>query len=205
MNLHNDGTNVHQVAEGRVLSVELVKNVVRGKEVFPAQFVMDGNPPQRHEVGTVTVSADLEASFVAVVERSNPGTDPLAPNAPITGAGIHQLAEGASDYSRKIRRLQRRLDRQHRTGSPDCFHPDGTHKTECRWRNRSKNARRTQSAIAEMHRRLAAYRKTARGTMVTRWLSVGPDLHLEKLVAAPSRSAPASPTPSAWSPAPTHT
>jgi len=170
-----------QVAEGRVLSVRLVKNVVRGKSTFRAQFVMDGNPPQRHEVGTGRVSIDLGPSFVAVVERANPGSDPLASDTPITGAGIRQLAEGASDYSRKIRRLQRKLDRQHRAGSPDCFRPDGTHKTGCEWRDRSKNARQTQSAIAEIHRRLAAYRKTTHGTMVTGWLSVGPYLHLEKL------------------------
>jgi len=172
---------LRQVDEGRVLSVRLVKNMVRGKEVFRAQFVMDGNPPQRHEVGTGTVSIDLGPSFVAVVERSNPGTGPLAPDAPITRAGIHQLAEGAADYTRSVRRLQRKLDRQHRAGSPDCFRPDGTHKVECRWRNRSKNARQTQSAIAEIHRRLAAYRKTTHGAMVTEWLSVGPHLHLEKL------------------------
>lgn len=170
-----------QVAEGKVLSVRLVRNTVRGKEVFRAQFVMDGDPPQRHEVGTGTVSIDLGPSFVAVVERSNPGTDPLAPDAPITGAGIRQLAEGASDYTRTIRRLQRRLDRQHRAGSPGCFRPDGTHRDGCQWRERSKNARQTQSAIAETHRRLAAYRKTAHGTMVTEWLSVGSRLHLEKL------------------------
>jgi len=172
---------LRQVAEGKVLSVRLVKNMVRGKEVFRAQFVMDGNPPQRHEIGTGTVSIDLGPSFVAVVERSNPGTDPPAPDAPVTRAGIYQLAEGACDYTRTIRRLQRKLDRQHRAGSPACFHPDGTHKTVCGWRKRSKNARQTQRAIAEIHRRLAAYRKTAHGAMVTEWLSVGPHLHLEKL------------------------
>jgi hypothetical protein len=172
---------IRQVAEGSVLSVRLVKNVVRGKEVFRAQFVMDGNPPQRHEVGTGTVSIDLGPSFVAVVERSNPGTDPLALDTPITGAGIRQLAEGAADYTRNVRRLQRKLGRQHRAGSPDCFRQDGTHKAECRWRDRSKNARQTQSSIAELHRRLAAYRKTVHGTMVTGWLFVGPHLHLEKL------------------------
>lgn len=118
---------------------------------------------------------------MAVVELANPGTDSLAPDAPVTGAGTHQLAEGAPDYTREIRRLQRKLDRQHRAGSPDCFRQDGTHKTRCRWRDRSKNARQTQNSIAEIHRRLAAYRKTSHGTMVTEWLSVGPRLHPEKL------------------------
>lgn len=170
-----------QVAEGRVLSVRLVKNMIRGKNTFRAQFVMEGNPPPRHEVGTGAVSIDLGPSFVAVVGRFNPGTDPLAADTPVTSAAIDQLAEGATGYTRKVRRLQRRLDRQHRAGSPDCFRPDGTHMAECRWRVRSKNARQTQAAIAEIHRRLAAYRKTAHGTMVTQWLSVGPHLRTEKL------------------------
>lgn len=167
-----------QVAEGNVLSVRLVKTMVRGKSTFRAQFVMDGNPPQRHETGTGTVSIDLGPSSVAVVERSSPGADPFAP---VTGAAICQLAEGVSDYAREIRRLQRKLDRQHRAGSPECFRPDGTHKAGCKWRNRSKNARQTQSTITELHRRLAAYRKTAHGTMVTKWLSAGIHLHTEKL------------------------
>jgi len=172
---------ITQVAEGKVLSVRLVKTMVRGKSTFRAQFVMDENPAQRHEIGTGIVSIDLGPSFVAVVERSNQYTDPLAPDAPISRAGIHQLAEGASDYTREVRQLQRKLDRQHRAGSPDCFRSDGTHKTRCEWRERSKNARQTESAIVEIHRRLAAYRKTSHGTMVTGWLSVGPYLHLEKL------------------------
>ena len=139
---------------------------------------MDGKPPQRHEIGTGTVSIDLGPSFVAVVERCNRGTESPSP---ITGAAIRQLAEGISDYTREIRRLQRKLDRQHRAGSPECFRPSGTHKAGCKWRNRSNNARQTESAIAELHRRLAAYRKTAHGTLVTEWLSVGVDLHAEKL------------------------
>ncbi len=168
-----------QVAEGRVRSIRLVKSMVRGKNTFRAQFVMEGHPPKRHEVGDGTVSIDLGPSFVAVVERPSSNTHSL--EAPVTGAAIHQLAEGAGDYTREIRRLQRKLDRQHRAGSPDCFRQDGTHKTVCEWRNRSKNARQTQSSIAEIHRRLAAYRKTAHGTMVTEWLSVGKHFHAEKL------------------------
>jgi len=152
------------------LTGHLVEQVVG---LGPAVLV-DQLTQQRHEVGAGTVSIDLGPSFVAVVEWPNPGRDPLAPDAPITGAGIRQLAEGAYDYSRKIRRLQRKLDRQHRAGSPDCFRSDGTHNAECRWRDQSKNARQTQSTIAEIHRRLAAYRKTAHGAMITEWLSVGP-------------------------------
>ena len=118
---------------------------------------------------------------MAVAERSSPGTDPLFPDAPVAGAGIHQLAQGVGDCARETRLLQRKLDRQHQVGSPNRFRPDGTHKTRCEWRNRSKNARQTESAIAEIHRRLAAYGKTAFGTAVTEWLSVGIHLHTEKL------------------------
>ena len=172
---------VAQVSEGHVRFVRLVRTPIRGKDTFRAQFVMNGNPPVRHEIGSGTVSIDLGPSFVAVVERTNLATDPIPLDAPVTGASIHQLALGVGDYAREIRILMRKLDRQHRHGSPCCFRINGTHKNRCEWQNRSKNARQTQSAITEIHRQLAGYRKTAHGTMVSEWLSVGPHLHLEKL------------------------
>ncbi|MDA8269833.1 MAG: hypothetical protein M0Z39_00275 [Actinomycetota bacterium] len=105
-----------QVAKGNVLSVRLVKMMVRAKNAFRAQFVMDGNPPEGHEIGTGAISIDLGPSFVAVAERSSPGTDQLFPDAPVTGAGIHQLAQGVGDCVRETRLVQRKLDRQHQVG-----------------------------------------------------------------------------------------
>jgi len=48
-------------------------------------------------------------------------------------------------------RLQRKLDRQHRTGSPRCFGPDGQHITgHCYWNDRSKRSRETQRQLQKL-------------------------------------------------------
>jgi putative transposase len=80
-----------------------------------------------------------------------------------------------------LRRQQRRLDRQHRTGSADCFDRDGTHKSgQCGWQ-RSRAATRTAIGAAELHRRLAEHRRTLHGALANRLLSYGADIACEKL------------------------
>jgi hypothetical protein len=81
----------------------------------------------------------------------------------------------------RLRRAQRHLDRQHRAGSPGCFHPDGTHKPgRCDWQ-RSRAAKRTTTGVAEQHRRLAEHRKTLHGALANRLFTHGADVACEKL------------------------
>ena len=80
-----------------------------------------------------------------------------------------------------LRRAQRHLDRQHRTGSSGCFRPDGTHQRgACDWQ-RSNTAKQTTTRLAELHRRLAQHRKTLHGALGNRLLAHGADIACEKL------------------------
>jgi len=82
----------------------------------------------------------------------------------------------------ELRRLQRRLDRQHRAGSPACFDEQGRHtKGGCRWQVRSKRARRTQTYLVEAHRRITEHRKSLHGNLANRILGQGRIIHTEKL------------------------
>ena len=81
----------------------------------------------------------------------------------------------------RLRRRQRHLDRQHRAGSPRCFHPDGTHKSgRCDWQ-RSRAATQTITSVGEQHRRLAEHRKTLHGGLANRLLAHGADIACEKI------------------------
>jgi hypothetical protein len=81
----------------------------------------------------------------------------------------------------RLRRAQRRLDRQHRAGSPACFGLDGVHKPgRCAWQRRN-TANQTITKVAELHRRLAEHRKTLHGALANRLLAHGPDIACEKL------------------------
>ena len=85
-----------------------------------------------------------------------------------TDVGIAHLAAFSDGYvvenprperqvRQKINRYQRRMDRQHRTVSPACFNPDGTHIADrCLWRVRSKD---TQAKLKRAHAKAANIRK----------------------------------------------
>lgn len=161
------------IVAGKVLSTRIVRTVIAGRDTYRMQLVCDGQPTRRHPVGDGRVSFDLGPSEIAVsVQRSDR-----------TWMGwIEPLADRIRLNTVRLRRRQRRLDRQHRAGSPGCFRADGTHKTGgCDWRQRSRTAKRTTTDVAEEHRRLAQHRKTLHGGLANRLLAHGADVACEKL------------------------
>jgi putative transposase len=160
------------IAAGKVLSTRIVRTVINGRETYRIQLVCDGYPTRRHPVGDGRVSFDLGPGEVAVaVERSDRTW---------TGS-IEPLADRIRLNTARLRRQQRRLDRQHRAGSPDCFHPDGTHQPgRCDWA-RSSAAKHTTTGVTEQYRRQAEHRKTLHGALANRLFGHGADIACEKL------------------------
>jgi hypothetical protein len=98
--------------------------------------------------------------------------------------GTEQQAELADQISLNnalLRRAQRHLDRQHRAGSPGCFHPNGTHTPGRCELKRSNDAKQTALRVAELHRRFAQHRKTLHGGLANRLFGHGADIACEKL------------------------
>jgi hypothetical protein len=160
------------IAAGRALRTRIIRTVINGRDTYRMQMVMDGNPSRRHPVGDGRVSLDLGPSEIAVaVERADG-----------TWAGWEEpLADRISLDTARLRRVQRRVDRQHRAGSPGCFNPDGTHKPgRCEWR-RSATARRSVTRVGELHRRQAGHRKALHGALANRLFAHGADIACEKL------------------------
>jgi putative transposase len=160
------------IAAGKVRCTRIVRTVINGRDTFRMQLVCDGHPTRRHPVGDGRVSFDLGPSEIAVAVERSDGT--------WTG-WIEPLADRIRPNTIRLRRAQRHLDRQHRAGSPGCFHPDGTHKPgRCDWQ-RSRTAKRTIARVAEQHRRQAQHRKTLHGTLANRLFARGADIACEKL------------------------
>jgi putative transposase len=156
------------IAEGRLRSCRIVRTRLRGRWVYVAQLVLDGRPLSRYQVSEGLAGLDVGPSAIAVV------TD--------QGAWKEAFCAELDDKARQRRRLQRRLDRQHRAGSPTCFDQQGRHQQGgCNWRFRSRQAERTATAIAELHRRLAEHRKSLHGNLANRILGRGRIIHTEKL------------------------
>ena len=155
-----------------MLSTRIVRTVIDGRDTYRLQLVMDGHPARRHPAGDGRVSFDLGPSQIAVAVQLRDGS--------WTG-WVEPLADRIRLNTVRLRRAQRRLDRQHRAGSPGCFNPDGTHKPgRCAW-ERSPAARRSSAGVAEQHRRLAERRKTLHGALANRLFAYGVEMACEKL------------------------
>jgi len=100
-----------------------------------------------------TLSTDGPKTFVSfsvLVQRNPPAHVPVGVcghdvgiRAMVTSSDTRVIANphAAAAKLAKLRRYQRRMDRQHRTGSPQCFGPDGTHiQGTCHWKERSKRS-----------------------------------------------------------------
>jgi hypothetical protein len=160
------------IAAGKVCFTRIVRTAIDGRDTYRMQLVMDGHPPRRHPVGDERVSFDLGPSTIAVAVGRGDGT---------WAGWVQPLADRIGLDTARLRRVQRHLDRQHRTGSSGCFRPDGTHQPgRCDWR-RGHTAKRTATRVAELHRRLAGHRKTLHGALVNRLFAHGADIACEKL------------------------
>ena len=160
------------IATGKVLSARIVRTLVKGVDTFRMQLVCDGPPARRHPVGDGRVAFDLGPSEIAVAVERTDGS---------WSGWVEPLAEQIRRDTARLRRSQRKLDRQHRAGSPHCFHADGTHKTGgCSW-ERSEAANKTSMHMAEWHRRLAKHRKSLHGALTNRMFGHGVDVACEKL------------------------
>jgi putative transposase len=159
------------IAAGKVLSTRIVRTVINGRDTYRTQMVMDGPPARRHAVGDGRVSFDLGPSQIAVAVQRIDGN---------WSGWVEPLADRISLDTARLRREQRRLDRQHRAGSPGCFNSDGTHKPgRCDWR-RSRAAEHTTTRVAELHRRLAEHRRTLHSALGNRVFAHGTDIACEK-------------------------
>jgi hypothetical protein len=160
------------IAAGKVLSTRIVRTVIDGRDTYRMQLVCDGHPTRRHSVGDGRVSVDLGPSEIAVAVQRGDGS---------WAGWVAPLADAIGLDTAGLRRTQRHLDRQHRAGSPGCFHADGTHRPGgCDWQ-RSNTAKQTTTRVAELHRRLAEHRKTLHGALANQLFGHGADIACEKL------------------------
>lgn len=163
---------VHRHAEAAIRNgmarySTIVRRKISGRWYYYLQVSINGQPLQRHQVGEGKVGLDLGTSTVAVV------SDHMV--------GLERLCDGLENSEAELRRVHRRLDRQHRAGSPTCFDDHGLHrKGSCAW-TRSRRAEQTVISMQEAHRRKAERRKSLHGNLANRILGQGRDLYVERL------------------------
>ena len=155
------------VADGKLLYCRTVSRLVACRWRHEAQFALDGPAPLRHPVGRESmVTVDAGPSIFHVVCD--------------TGSRHAELAPSVEDVGKELRRLQRKLDRQHRAGSPGCFDEAGRHVPgTCHWEGRSKAAKRTGARIGRAHRVRAARRSSDHGQLANELVAISPHVRAE--------------------------
>lgn len=153
----------------RVKYVRLVKRKINGKNRFYAQLVCEGFPyiKEKNRLGEGVVGLDIGPSTVAGVGEND--------------AYLKLFCSELARKERAIRVFQRKLDRQRRANNPENYSPDGTVKKGPRVWRKSKHYRRTQAELAEIHRKLAAHRRSLHGRLVNGTLRMGDVFKVEKL------------------------
>ena len=149
--------------------VRIVRRDIRGKTRWYCQLVLKGIPPAKNTIyGEGSGGIDEGVSTIAYV------TD--------TTARLEELAPECAEDEKKIRRLQRAMDRSRRATNPHNFNEDGTIQKgiKLRWNN-SERYRHLQKKLKEIRRHTAVMREISHHKLAKQILKEASDLKVERM------------------------
>lgn len=154
----------------------IIRKYVGHKYRYYVQVVFAGIPPAKrnkktgmfsHVMGTGDVGLDIGTSTIAISSQTN--------------VKIIELADKAIFPERKIRMLQRKLDRSQRAINPSNYNKDGTIiKGSKRW-IQSHNYIKTTEQLKEQYRKLSAVRKYEHEILANFIMSLGDTFYVEEM------------------------
>lgn len=162
----------------KVKYVRIIQKHIRGKERYFAQLICQGYPPTKKDkkgnikypLGTGRVGGDIGTSTMAFAGEKDLSMFNL-------GEQIKQI----DDVQRKIKLLQRALDRSRRAMNPQYFDEKGRIKKGKKEWKYSKRYLKTKNKLRELHRKLALYRKLSHQYMANRIKMYGNEFYVEKM------------------------
>ncbi len=163
-----DAVVAHALAQ-RIKYVRIVRRRVGGTIRLYAQIVCQGQPCRKpqHQIGAGEAAIDLGPSTVAAVGAES--------------ALLVELCAPVVRQHGRIRRLQRRLDRQRRANNPENYLPDGRSKPGVRGWRISGHQRQVRERVAELYRREKAHRQTLHGQLANQILRMGRVIRTETI------------------------
>ncbi|WP_461925910.1 RNA-guided endonuclease TnpB family protein [Nostoc sp.] len=167
--IKNDPIVLHGLLKSKVKYVRLVRRILNQKTYWFAQLVCEGMPYQKPKniINDGTVGIDIGVSTVAIV----------GDNETIWTTFV----DGLESKQKDIRKLQRKMDRQRRSGNPDNLNSDGTGPKGKRHFKKSNRYKATARKKREIERKQAAHRKSLHGRLVNQTLTLGKDIKTEKV------------------------
>ncbi|WP_177160507.1 hypothetical protein, partial [uncultured Fusobacterium sp.] len=148
--------------------VRVLKREIRGKEKFFVQLIQEGLPPKKHQISTVEnrVGIDIGTSTVAVVSDNE--------------VFMNELATIKTPY-KKLRKLDRAMDRSRRSTNPQNYNDNGTVKKGYKKWNYSNRYLKLKYKRKELFRKIASIRKQNHEQTANFILSLGLDVRVETM------------------------
>ena len=163
-----DSVIIHGLSQP-VKYCRIVRRVINGKNRFYVQLVSEGLPFKKPvlTIGNETVGIDVGTSTVAIVGE--------------TQAKLCQFCDELKTPQKKLRKLQRKLERQRRANNPNNYDEKGMVKKGAKNWKKSQRQKQTEYQLSNLHRKTAAHRKSLHGKLANEVLRIGDSLKLEKV------------------------
>ena len=162
---------VTEALKNRTKFVRIVPKVIRGKDRFYVQLVQEGTPPIKKT--KVVASPDARVGI-------DPGTSTMA-IASKAGVELAELAPGTQVDEKKLRRVQRAMDRSKRATNPGNFNENGTVKKGAKKWTDSNRYRKLATRRRELYRKISIERKKSHEQLANRILALGLDVRTEDM------------------------
>lgn len=175
--IRKNDTYAQKSIQDRVKFCRIVKKVIKGKNIYYAQLIMEGIPPQKVDINTGEIKGSVGVGTVGIDIGTR--TIAIASNYDVK---LLELAEGLDNIEKDKRRLSRKLDRQRRANNPNKYNEDGTIKVgnKEKW-IKSKNYIKTQNKLKDIRRKIASQRKDKHEAMANYILSLGDTILVETM------------------------
>ena len=145
----------------------LVRKTIKGKNRFYLQIVLEGYAPVKH----IYASTEERLSI-------DPGPQTIAVFSELW-AGKIKVAPRARVDEKRIRILQRSMDRSLRQNNPDCYDNNGVFKKGIELIRTKSYEKRVQD-LKEYHRKASATRRCEHGQLINLLLSAAGEIRIEK-------------------------
>ena len=151
----------------------LVRRILNGKTRWFVQLVLAGTPKwkDKNPIRQGTACVDIGPSTMAAVSEADAFLKPFCAHVP--------------DRHKAMRRVQRAMDRSKRGSNPGNYQPDGTIRKPAPGRRMpwvfTNGYLRLRARLKEMHRVLAAYRRSEHGKLANQVVAMGHTVMAETL------------------------
>lgn len=145
----------------------IIRRTIRGRARWFLQLIQEGRPFAKYSVGDAVVGLDIGPSTIAAVSTADAMLEPFCPT--------------VVQPWKKLRVIERGMDRSRQATNPANYQPDGTIKKGTKSWTKSERYKARQHKRAEVERRLAVERKRAHGELANRILAQGSAIKTENV------------------------